>query len=137
MYKAALKAGYAEKSARSSASRLLTKAHIKDAIAKYAKEAAERTDLDASYVLEGLMKNAELGQVLGFDGKPLGLAASTSALGLLGKHLRLFIDRTQIEMGDGVREFLNEVVTILDDEVKSDKERGRIAVRLAELAAKN
>jgi len=115
-------------------SRLLRNDKVKARVAELAESAADHATLDASYVLAGLMRNAELGREQGIDGKPVALGASTQSLGLLGKHLRLFVDRTAVEFGDDVQRVLKAVVDIIDDEVGDSQTRGRIAARLLELA---
>jgi len=114
-------------------SRLLKKDKIKAAVNEYADRAADKAVLDAAFVLGNLMRNAELGQTIGPDGKPVGLGPSTQALGLLGKHLRLFVDRTQVEFGTDVRRLLDSLVDIIDTEVSDPEVRGRIVARLADL----
>lgn len=49
---AAVKAGYSERTATATASRLLTYVNIKERIAELQQEAFKRTDMDADYVLE-------------------------------------------------------------------------------------
>ena len=49
---AAIKAGYSERTATATASRLLTYVNIKDRIAELQQEAFKRTDMDADWVLE-------------------------------------------------------------------------------------
>ena len=54
--RAAIAAGYAEKSARVTASKLLTKPNIKDEIARLTKKHADKLDLSAEKVLDELSK---------------------------------------------------------------------------------
>ncbi len=55
-YKAAVKAGYKEHSARFQASRLLTKDNIRERVAELQKEAFKRCEMDADYVLSKFKK---------------------------------------------------------------------------------
>lgn len=56
---AAIKAGYAEKSARITASKLLTKTNIQQEIAALKEKQEKRTLVDADYVIRGLKTVAE------------------------------------------------------------------------------
>ncbi len=56
--RAAIAAGYAKKSARISASRLLTNANVQALLAKLTKKQADKLDLDAEKVLTELSKRA-------------------------------------------------------------------------------
>ena len=136
---AGIKAGYTVRSAAGTVSRLLKKPEFNAVIEAVARNAADRVDLTAAFVLNGLMKNAkdgqepfpvttQFGEVVGY--KPTDLKASNGAYGLLGKHLRLFIDRTSIEMGDSATAFLNDVADIINEEVEDPETRGRVVARL-------
>lgn len=140
---AAIAAGYSAHSACSQASKLIKLEKVAQAVKEYAGRNAAALHLDATFVLEGLMRNAQTGQreepVISRHGevvgsRPVDLGASNSAYGLLGKHLRLWVDRTSIELGDGVRDFLNDVVRIIDEEVTDEDTRNRVTARLAVMA---
>jgi phage terminase small subunit len=84
---AAIRAGYAEKAARVTASKLLTKPNIKAYIAKLKAELVEECQIEAHMVLNLLKMEA-------MDPKnPSG--TRVQALGLLGKYLSLFTDRVE------------------------------------------
>jgi phage terminase small subunit len=81
---AAERAGYAPKTARITASRLLTKANIRDIIAKLTKEKFAKLDISADWVLGELRKLAgyDAGAIFNDDGslKPIkGWDASARA----------------------------------------------------------
>ncbi|MCU7839663.1 MAG: terminase small subunit [Candidatus Thiodiazotropha sp. (ex Troendleina suluensis)] len=57
--KAAIEAGYSEKSARSQASQLLTNLNIQEAIAEQVEELQQRTKVDADYMLNILKEDVE------------------------------------------------------------------------------
>jgi phage terminase small subunit len=92
---AAKRAGYAERSARITASRLLTKANVKDLIAKLTKEKFEKLEISADWVLGELRKLAgyDAGAIFNDDGslKPIrewDPATRTALVGL--DHEKLF-----------------------------------------------
>lgn len=88
---AAIRAGYSEHTAGSQGQRLLTKVDIQDSISAAQAERAERTGLDAAFVLNGLQREAQAGDT----GEPN--TARIRAMELLGKHLGMFADRLKVE----------------------------------------
>jgi phage terminase small subunit len=86
---AATLAGYSEKSAKVTASRLLTDANVRAAIARGQAERAERVQVTQDYVLTRLMMEAER------EGEGSSHSARVAAIGLLGKHLIMFTDKTE------------------------------------------
>lgn len=81
---AAKLAGYSSKSAYSQGSRLLKNAEIRAAVALVEQRAAERMDVSASWILDRLLLEATY---------PLNSGGERiSALQLLGKNQRLFVD---------------------------------------------
>ena len=136
---AAIAAGYSPASARTTAGRLLRNAAVQEVIAKGANRAAEATDITAAKVLGMLVDNAEKGAeempivahgvVVG--SRPVDLGASNSALGLLGKYLRLFVDRSEVTLDSDTRERLDLLLDIIDEEVQDPKVRVRIVTRFA------
>lgn len=71
---------------------LLTKTHVKEAIAEKRKEQQERTQITQDLVLEGLLKEAQRKDTQGGNTN-----ARISAYKALGKHLGLFVERTREE----------------------------------------
>jgi phage terminase small subunit len=117
---AAIRAGYSEKTAYSIANENLNKPEIAAAIQLAMDQRAERTQIDADFVLSGIAKNirrCEQGEpVLDKGGKPVmvetpngNLAAAfrydaTNTLRgyeLLGKHLKLFTDKVELTGKNG------------------------------------
>lgn len=101
---AAIRAGYSERTARSVGSENLTKPDIQAAIQTAMQERAERVQVDADYVIRRLYENVERAMqvepVLDDEGKPTGEyryegSVANTALGLLGKHFRLFTDKVE------------------------------------------
>lgn len=120
--KAAIAAGYSEKTATQQASRLLTKVHISRAIEERRKVASEEAGVSARYVIEGLMEvhqrcvqrvpvmvfdpvEREMVQKTDADGNHVWEFDSTGAnraLELLGKTINLFTDKVKIEDGSAL-----------------------------------
>jgi phage terminase small subunit len=86
---AAIKAGYSEKTARQQASRLLSNVNIQMAIKEAQQERAKRTQVNQDMVIDGLLSEAQ------FKGEGSSHSARVSAWGLLGKHLGMFVEKTE------------------------------------------
>lgn len=104
---AAIRSGYSPKSAKAIGSENLTKPDIQAAIKAQIEKRAEKTGITADYVLTSLKSIAERCQqaepVLDKQGNPTGEyqfreAGANKALELLGKNLKLFTDRIEIDM---------------------------------------
>jgi len=85
---AAIKAGYSEKGAKTAGARLLANVRVKAAVAERHAEFVEAAGLTPEFVASRLMREARLAS----DG-PNG--ARVQALGLLGKSMAMFTDRTE------------------------------------------
>lgn len=103
---AAIRAGYAENSARQQGSRLLTKDDIAARVAHLMTKTAEQLGITAGYVLRRLRDSLEVNfphYEIAYDerGRPVPVVlgnptASIRAAELLGKHLALFTDRLEV-----------------------------------------
>ena len=102
--KAAIRAGYSEKTAGSQAFDLLKKPEIQTLIAESMKAREERTEITQDYVLNTIRNTVERCSqeqpVLDFEGNPTGeyrFDASNVLKGceLLGKHLAMWTDKQQ------------------------------------------
>lgn len=118
--RAAIRAGYSEKTACEQASRLLANVKVAAAIAEGKKQRSEETKITAEWVLNNLkniaercmqaapvldkkgdrvyIENAEGERVPAFT---FDSAGANRSLELLGKHLSLFTDRQEITNPDG------------------------------------
>lgn len=103
---AAVKAGYSKSTARSIASENLTKPYIKKVINQKMSEIEKKLGLSKDWVLERLASNVERCRqaepVLDKEGNVTGeykfdAAGSNKALELLGRHYKMFTDRTEHE----------------------------------------
>ena len=90
---AAIRAGYSKKTANRIASENLSKLDIQKKIQELQQERAERTEITQDKVLKEL---AGIGFAPITKGK-IRAADKTKALELLGRHLRIFTDKLQIE----------------------------------------
>ncbi len=111
---AAIRAGYSENSAKQQASELLTILDLQERVAELQQEVATLAQLSAAYVLTGLMevhdRCMEKTAVTDDDGKVIeytfNATGANRALELLGKHLKLFVDRTEHDVGPTLAEAL-------------------------------
>lgn len=108
--KAYKSAGYAPKNAEVCASKLLTNAKVADAIAEKTGKRLAKLEVTADYVLKAIVSTIErcqqTEQVM-YRGVPVDGAYTFDAANvlkgseLLGKHLKLFTDKTEAAMDDG------------------------------------
>ena len=131
---AAIKAGSSESSASNNACRWLKDDEVTAFIRQHqpvADEAQARAaGVDKAYVLRELVDNSELAKAQrGISGP--NLSASNQALGMIGKHFGMFIDRSEITISTEVKKFMEEVITIIDEEVTDEAMIDRIMDRLA------
>jgi hypothetical protein len=84
--------------------------------------AVKKLELTREFVIEGLLRNAQIGAQITEDGKPVNLAASNQALVALGKidTLGLFVERSKIELSKTFDEMTDEEL----DEFIASKSRG-------------
>jgi phage terminase small subunit len=110
---AAIRSGYSEKTAQEQSSRLLSKVIVQRRVQELMNARAERTDISADYVLQGLQEVAErcmqrapvkvrrgreFVQMTDDEGRNVwkfDSMGAVSALNLLGKHLKLFTDKVE------------------------------------------
>lgn len=131
---AAIRAGYSERTARSQGSRLLTNADISRAIGAAKQQRAQRTELDADWVLSGLREVAERCMtavpVVRFDFTEKAMVpvlddegngvwqfdsrGANRAIELVGKHLGMFVDRHE-HSGPGGKPIPVETLTTPSD----------------------
>ena len=138
---AALAAGYAPRGAHTQATRLLKNVQVQAVINSVRTKVAQQVELDAATVLQGLLDNARAGArevprvtrdgaVIGTV--PLDLAASNAAWGLLGKHLRLFVDRTEVSLDGDAQVKLTKLLDIIEREVTPEV-LGRIVAEFSKV----
>ncbi len=89
---AAIRAGYSPASAESQGSRLLRNAKVRAAIDAAQAKQTEEAEVTVSYVLERLKKEAEGADMAG---------ARVKALELLGKYLKMFVEKVEVGGADG------------------------------------
>ena len=103
---AAIRAGYSTKTAGSQAHDLLKKPEIQELVSSCATARAKSVDITAEYVLSTIKNTiercAQAEQVVDKDGVPSGeykfdSAAVLKGSELLGKYLKLFTDKQQID----------------------------------------
>ncbi len=103
--RAAILAGYSEKTAAEAASRMLKDERVKKLIEEYMSEAAEKLGITQEKVLDALWSNAQRCRqeepVLDREGNPIGQykfdsSGANKALELVGRHLQMFVDKKEI-----------------------------------------
>lgn len=100
---AAIRAGYSKNSAMQIGEQNLRKLYIKAEIDKRLDKLAQKTEITAEYVINGLKKNyeraMELEEVRDREGKIVEMKyegnVANRALELLGKHLGIFVDKIE------------------------------------------
>jgi phage terminase small subunit len=108
---AAVRAGYAEKSAKYTARELLKTPHIKAAVARALKEQEKRTLIAADQVLLDIQQGGD-------DARKVGeFHAFLRSRELLGKHFKLFADKVEITGKDGGPIVHRSVSDLTDEEL--------------------
>lgn len=97
---AATRAGYAPSAAGKSGWRLLQEPDVQAALAETAGARSVRTAIDADYVLQGIRSVTETAVEQGEQ------AVALKGYELLGKHLRLFVDRVEAKTEATVRGYV-------------------------------
>lgn len=87
-YQAALRAGYKQRSARNTASRLMSYHYIKKRIGFLSQKVAKKTEITTEKILNGILEIAE--------GKKTHEMAKLKAWELLGKYKAMFTERREI-----------------------------------------
>lgn len=122
---AASRAGYSDGSI---GRQLITLPHVAEAIQKAKKRRERRTQITADYVLKGLQEIHErcvqAVQVLDKNGNPTGewkfdAANANKALELLGRHLKLFVDKLEIRVIRSWADLSDEERQALIDEARN------------------
>jgi phage terminase small subunit len=92
---AAIRAGYSKKTANRIGGQLLVKTCIANALQKAIEERNRRVEVNQDFVVAALVETVErcLNRIGNDDFSPSG---ANRALELLGKHLGMFVDRTEI-----------------------------------------
>lgn len=107
---AAIRAGYSTATANEQASRLLANVNIATEVQKAMDRRAERTEITADFVLEGIKRVTQRCEqaepVLDREGNPTGeykfeASAALKGYELLGKHLKLFTDKSEVSGANG------------------------------------
>ncbi len=97
---AAIRAGYSEKTANEQGARLLANASIRASINAGQNKRAEKTELNAEWVLNRLQLIADTCMKEDDRGR-IDSAGANKATELIGKHLAMFTDKTQLTGKDG------------------------------------
>ena len=101
---AAIRAGYAAKTANANAARIMVSDGIQEAIEARQQTRVERVELEQDWVVNELRKVAQKClPVEDDDGKPIAniVNVGVKALELLGRHQGIFIDKREITGKDG------------------------------------
>ena len=123
---AARRAGYSERTARVIGPENLSKPVIRDAIDNALAERAQRVELTADEVIEGLRREAS------YDGDGASHSARVAALSWLGRHKAMFVDKREIE----VKGLADRIAAMGADEVRELLEFGSDEEIMAQLAGR-
>lgn len=104
--KAAIRAGYSAKTADKIGPQLLGKTSIKNSIDAAIHERANKTQITADYVLTGIRRITEAAEA---DGKR---SEALRGYELMGKHLKLFTDKSEITGANGSDLIANGVLLV-------------------------
>ena len=109
---AAIRAGYSAKTAAVSASKMLIIPKIRDSINKAMKDREKRTEVSQDFVIQTIKDVIDdAGQKVQDDGGKLIMnnhAAVLKGAELLGRHLKLFVDKVEVSTGDGLSALIQE-----------------------------
>lgn len=118
---AAIRAGYAPGSAHVTASRLISDANIAAAIQEAMDKRAEKTGITAEFVLEGIKRvTLRCENPIGDDKFEPG--AALKGYELLGKHMKLFTEKTEVSGPNGgpiQTETTLTVANLTDDQLRA------------------
>jgi phage terminase small subunit len=115
---AAIRAGYAAKTANREGSRLLSKVDIQEAIAMALEYRSERVELTQDWVVERLKVEAEQ------TGEGSTHSARVQALTQLGRHLGMFNDKLNIDGLEAMRELTDEQLDLVIARASAEIEQG-------------
>lgn len=130
--KAAERAGYSEKTARSQGQRMLTKVDIQEYIEKLKKGRSERVFISQDYVLKVIKDTIERcrqaepvmvkqdGVLVESGEYKFDSQAVLKGAELLGKHLAMFTDKKDVSVEGSVNIIFEEVVDDDNDDQKAD-----------------
>lgn len=133
--KAAVEVGYSRTSSHTQAYQLMKRQDVIAIVRGTSPEVdpsesvMAKAGINARYILSEILDNAQKAKN---QAKP-DYKASTSAYALLAKHLNLFIDRTEVTQVNQVKDYLDLIINIIDQEIKDPGLRARMVVRLAEI----
>ena len=112
-----IRAGYAERGARANAARLIALDSIRDAIGRGQAKLSERVHIDQAWVLSRLAHEAKLGADT--DTKPN--ASRIRAIELLGKHIGMFVDRSEVTVKRLDQMSEEELETFIGDDAPEEQ----------------
>lgn len=126
------------KGGNGNASQLARRPAVREYIDRLRAKAERRAVADLAYVMDGLMAVAESSKRLVphdvVDGKLVEKMADASAanraLELLGKTMGAFVDRTQVDLSESTRQYIDRLVGVVVSEVHDQETLRRIIERL-------
>ena len=113
---AAIRAGFSQKAAKQQGARLLTNVDVAAAIRRLRNAASQRIEISADRVLQGYARIA-------FDPRPVGELSAQDrirAMNALGKHLGLFVDKHEVDVGTRLQDSLTQIMSKLRPELQEE-----------------
>lgn len=126
---AAIRAGYSPKTANEQAARLLAKASVQEMVARVIEKRSIRVEVDAAWVLNRLIRVNDRC----IDDDTFDATGANKSAELIGKHLRMFVDRHEVVDVQSAKQFASDVLGIVIRRVQDPKVREAIVADIEAL----
>jgi len=129
---AAIDAGYSKNTARQSGYQLLTNIYIQQKLAELTAKQAEKAEITIEWIIQELKQMYERCQST--LTAPGAIAGATKQLELLGKHIGMWIDRSELTINiKEVNVMVVQIQNVIEKHIPDAEIRNKIAEDLKEL----